>query len=345
MIGGDTDRPRAWRADQPYTAGVVCAKVARYAERIHHPDRLTQPLAARRPEGLGAVRADRLGRGARPRRRGIPEGRARARRGKRLALFLRRHDGPRDARRHRAADPRQALFPLLRHHLHRHRLARLYRRNRAHVRHFAARNGQVRRRRDLGHQRGRDPGQSDDPRDARAQRARREDRRHRHLPDRDDAAGRPRAAVEARNRRRARLRGDARRCSATASPTATTWRAMPTRREALEAHLADRATPDWASAITGLAVDEIEAFAALVGRHKRTFFRLGYGFSRQRNGAANMHAALCIPAVTGAWAHEGGGALHAISARLQARQDADRGPRRARRERAPARPVAASARS
>ena len=66
--------------------------------------------------------------------------------------------------------------------------------------------------------------------------------------------------------------------------------------------------------ITGLTVEEIEAFAALVGRHKRTFFRLGYGFSRQRNGAANMHAALCIPAVTGAWAHEGGGALHASSA-------------------------------
>jgi anaerobic selenocysteine-containing dehydrogenase len=82
---------------------------------------------------------------------------------------------------------------------------------------------------------------------------------------------------------------------------------------ALEAHLSDK-TPAWAAAITGLSVDEIEAFAALVGRHKRTFFRLGYGFSRQRNGAANMHAALCIPAVTGAWAHEGGGALHASSA-------------------------------
>jgi len=83
--------------------------------------------------------------------------------------------------------------------------------------------------------------------------------------------------------------------------------------EALEAHLKTR-DPAWASAITGLGVDEIEAFAALVGRHKRTFFRLGYGFSRQRNGAANMHAALCLPAVTGAWAHEGGGALHSSSA-------------------------------
>ena len=83
--------------------------------------------------------------------------------------------------------------------------------------------------------------------------------------------------------------------------------------DALEAHLKTR-DPQWASVITGLSVADIEAFAALVGQNKRTFFRLGYGFSRQRNGAANMHAALCIPAVTGAWAHEGGGALHSSGA-------------------------------
>ena len=77
----------------------------------------------------------------------------------------------------------------------------------------------------------------------------------------------------------------------------------------LEAHLAAR-TPEWASAITGLSVAEIEGFARLVGTTPRSYFRLGYGFSRQRNGAANMHAALCIPAVTGAWRHEGGGAFH-----------------------------------
>ena len=35
----------------PYTAGVVCAKVARYAERVHHPARLTTPL--RRVGGKG----------------------------------------------------------------------------------------------------------------------------------------------------------------------------------------------------------------------------------------------------------------------------------------------------
>ena len=80
----------------------------------------------------------------------------------------------------------------------------------------------------------------------------------------------------------------------------------------LEAHLETR-SPSWAAAITGLEVGEIEAFAALVGKTKRTFFRLGYGFSRQRNGAVNLHAALSIPAVTGAWMHEGGGAFHSNS--------------------------------
>jgi anaerobic selenocysteine-containing dehydrogenase len=77
----------------------------------------------------------------------------------------------------------------------------------------------------------------------------------------------------------------------------------------LEAHLRTR-DPAWAAAITGLSVAEIEAFAALVGERKRTYFRLGYGFSRSRNGVVNMHAASCIAAVTGAWQHEGGGAFH-----------------------------------
>jgi anaerobic selenocysteine-containing dehydrogenase len=77
----------------------------------------------------------------------------------------------------------------------------------------------------------------------------------------------------------------------------------------LEVHLRTRG-PAWASAITGAPIETIEAFARLIGDHKRAFFRLGYGFSRSRNGAANMHAASCIPAVTGAWQYEGGGAFH-----------------------------------
>jgi anaerobic selenocysteine-containing dehydrogenase len=80
----------------------------------------------------------------------------------------------------------------------------------------------------------------------------------------------------------------------------------------LREHLRTR-TPAWASAITGLPVAEIEAFARLIGTHKRAYFRLGYGFARSRNGASNMHAVSCIPVITGAWAHEGGGAMHSLS--------------------------------
>ena len=49
-------RPGARRARATYTAGVVCAKVARYAERQHHPERLAQPLrrVGRKGEGIAA---------------------------------------------------------------------------------------------------------------------------------------------------------------------------------------------------------------------------------------------------------------------------------------------------
>jgi anaerobic selenocysteine-containing dehydrogenase len=81
----------------------------------------------------------------------------------------------------------------------------------------------------------------------------------------------------------------------------------------LERHLESR-TPAWAAEITGLTVDEIVAFARLYGKTQRSFIRLGYGFSRSRNGAAQMHAASCLPTVTGAWQHRGGGALYSNGA-------------------------------
>jgi anaerobic selenocysteine-containing dehydrogenase len=77
--------------------------------------------------------------------------------------------------------------------------------------------------------------------------------------------------------------------------------------EALEAHLASR-DPTWAAAITGVPADRIVDFARLYGRTQRSYLRMGYGLSRSRNGAAQVHAVSCLPTVSGAWQHRGGGA-------------------------------------
>ena len=81
----------------------------------------------------------------------------------------------------------------------------------------------------------------------------------------------------------------------------------------LESHLATR-TPSWAEGISGVPAAKIEAFAELYGQTRRSFIRLGLGFSRSRNGASNVHAVSCLPAVTGAWQVQGGGALLGSSA-------------------------------
>ena len=77
----------------------------------------------------------------------------------------------------------------------------------------------------------------------------------------------------------------------------------------LEEHV-KKYTPEWGSKITGLSLREIEEFAKIFGTTKRLYSRMGYGFTRQRNGASAMHAAVSLSAVCGKWQYEGGGAFY-----------------------------------
>ena len=77
----------------------------------------------------------------------------------------------------------------------------------------------------------------------------------------------------------------------------------------LEEHV-KKYTPEWGSKITGLPLREIEEFAKIFGTTKRLYSRMGYGFTRQRNGASAMHAAVSLSAVCGKWQYEGGGAFY-----------------------------------
>ena len=309
--------------DQTYTAGVICAKVARYAERIHHPDRLLHPLRRTGPKGSGQFERitwdealDEIAR---------------------RFLAAERDFGARSVWPYYYAG---TMGQVMRDGINRLAHAKKYSRYYGTICINLAWPGFI-----AGTGRMAGP----DPREmaksdcvviwgtnavatqvnvmTHAIRARKERGAKIVVIDIYDNATMKQADMAlvpaAGHRRRARLRGHARAVSRRPRRPRLSRHTTPTRR-ASSKRICKTRTPEWAAAITGLSVAEIEAFAHLVGATKRTFFRLGYGFSRQRNGAVNMHAALCIAAVTGAWQHEGGGAFHNNGAIYNWQQAADR---------------------
>ena len=103
------------------------------------------------------------------------------------------------------------------------------------------------------------------------------------------------SGAAARHRRRAGLRHDARAVAGGLRRPRLSARATPTFRPTWSAHLRDT-TPRVGGGHHRPAVEEIVGFRAPLRRARRAaILRLGFGFTRSRNGAAAMHAVL-LPA-------------------------------------------------
>ncbi len=77
------------------------------------------------------------------------------------------------------------------------------------------------------------------------------------------------------------------------------------------AELAERVktrTPEWAEKITGIPAEEIRVFAREYATTQPAAIRLGVALERNYGGGQAIRAVTCLPALTGAWRHVGGGA-------------------------------------
>lgn len=74
--------------------------------------------------------------------------------------------------------------------------------------------------------------------------------------------------------------------------------------------LAERAktrTPEWASEITGIPAEDIRTLARELATAQPAAIRIGVALERHHGGGQTIRAVSCIPALTGAWRHVGGG--------------------------------------
>ncbi|WP_410512677.1 molybdopterin oxidoreductase family protein [Paenibacillus sp. BR2-3] len=67
-------------------------------------------------------------------------------------------------------------------------------------------------------------------------------------------------------------------------------------------------TPERVSAITGISADDIEKLAKLYGEAGTSYIHIGNGLQHHDNGGMNVRSIACLPALTGQWLKTGGGA-------------------------------------
>ena len=96
--------------------------------------------------------------------------------------------------------------------------------------------------------------------------------------------------------------------------------------ERVKAEILPRFAPARVAEITGLAVADVERFAAMYGRAKASFIRLGEGMTRLAGGGQALRAVALLPGVTGAYGRAGGGALLLTAASCELNYNAIRKP-------------------
>lgn len=72
---------------------------------------------------------------------------------------------------------------------------------------------------------------------------------------------------------------------------------------------ASTSTPEWAEGITGVPAADIRKLAKEFFEAKASAIRMGVALERHQGGGQTIRAVCCIPALTGAWRHVGGGLM------------------------------------
>ena len=85
----------------------------------------------------------------------------------------------------------------------------------------------------------------------------------------------------------------------------------------VERDVLPRFPPARAAEITGIAVADIERLAAMYGRARTPFIKLGFGMTRFTHGGQALRAAALLPGVTGAYGRYGAGAVLATAASFE----------------------------
>lgn len=68
-------------------------------------------------------------------------------------------------------------------------------------------------------------------------------------------------------------------------------------------------TPETVAGLTGVPAADVLRLAREYGRTPNAFIRLGLGLSRREHGGMTIRTIACLPCLTGAWQHPGGGLM------------------------------------